>query len=100
MKRVRRTKAQWQELIKTFEASGLRAVDFCGQHDIDPKYFSKKKIEYGFKPKHNNDFVKVQVENSALNVGILLSIKHSNCSIDFYQLPDVEYLSQLMSTMR
>lgn len=100
MKRIRRTKAQWQDLIKTFEVSGLRAVEFCGQHDIDPKYFSKKKSECNFKAKHNNDFVKVQVDHSASKVGILLSIKQTNCSIDFYQLPDVEYLSQLMSTMQ
>ncbi len=100
MKRIRRTALQWQELFETFETSGLRAVDFCQEHNIDPKYFSKKKSEYVLKPNNTNGFVKVKLNKPVIQTGLLMSIEHEAYRLNFYQLPDVEYLSQLMRATR
>jgi len=99
MKRIRRTSAQWHELLKSFETSKLRATDFCHKHNIDPKYFSKKKIEYVSNPNNTNPFVKVQVNKPGMPTALLMSIEHSNCRLDFYQLPDIDYLSSLIKSV-
>ncbi len=99
MKRIRRTAAQWQELIKTFETSGLRAVEFCQEHNINPKYFSKKKREYKSHFNKTNSFVKVKVNNSSTHAPLLMSLKNKSCILTFYQLPDIEYLSSLIKSV-
>lgn len=38
-----RTLDQWQTIIAQQQASGLTIVDFCKQHDINPKSFSSRK---------------------------------------------------------
>ena len=38
-----RTLAQWQTIIEQQQASGLTIVDYCQQHDINPKSFSSRK---------------------------------------------------------
>jgi hypothetical protein len=40
---VRRTKAQWRELIEQQHSSGLIAAEFCRQHSVNAKYFSLQK---------------------------------------------------------
>jgi hypothetical protein len=99
MKRIRRTSAQWHELLKIFEASNSRATDFCHKHNIDPKYFSKKKSEYRSKSNKTNSFVKVKVTNSSIHTPLLMSIEHSNCRLNFYQLPNIDYLSGLIKSV-
>ena len=98
MKRIRRTSFQWQELFKTFETSGIRAVEFCQEHNINPKYFSKKKSEYSLKSSDTNGFVKVQINKSRACTDLLLSIEHGDFRLDFYQFPDIEYLSGLIKS--
>lgn len=99
MNRIRRTPAQWKRLITTFESSGLKAVDFCKQHDVDQKYFSKKKNEIGLKPSKVNSFVKVAINNSKIDAPVLMILKNKNSHLNFYQLPDIEYLCKLMKSM-
>ena len=99
MKRIRRTPAQWKRLIKTFHISELKAAEFCRQHKIDEKYFSKKKNEIDLNSAKIKSFVKVEVNNSALVNQPLLSFNYKNCSLNFYQLPDIEYLSNLIKSV-
>ena len=99
MRRIRRTSAQWHELLKRFEASKIRATDFCHKHNIDPKYFSKKKSEYRTKLNNANSFVKVKVNNSSTHTPILMSLNNENCTFNFYEWPDIEYLSNLMKSV-
>jgi hypothetical protein len=99
MNRIRRTPDQWNKLIQTFHSSGLKASDFCRQHKIDQKYFSKKKGEYGSISNKNNNFVKVQINNPATDAPVLMSLNKKSCHLNFYQLPDIEYLSDLIKSV-
>ena len=40
---IRRTQAEWLNLIQEYEASGLPQTEFCRGKGLDPKYFSKRK---------------------------------------------------------
>ncbi len=42
---VRRTEQQWLQLFQQQTQSGLTARAFCLEHDINPAYFSKRKLE-------------------------------------------------------
>jgi len=42
-KRKQRSRAQWLNLIKQQEESGLKASQFCRQQGLNPQYFSKRK---------------------------------------------------------
>ncbi len=42
---IRRTQTQWLALFTEHQASGLKAIEFCKQHNICPNYFSKRKTE-------------------------------------------------------
>jgi hypothetical protein len=99
MKRIRRTSAQWHELLKNFEVSNSRATDFCHKHNIDPKYFSKKKSEYKSNLNKPNSFVKVKVNNPSTHTPLLMSLNNKRCILNFYQLPNIEYLSDLMKSV-
>ena len=39
----RKTSADWQQLINDHKQSGLSAVAFCKERNINPKYFSSRK---------------------------------------------------------
>jgi len=40
---IRRTQAEWLNLIQEYEDSGLPQTEFCQNKGLDPKYFSKRK---------------------------------------------------------
>lgn len=40
---VRRSKAQWREIIREQTESGLNASAFCRVHGVSPKYFSLRR---------------------------------------------------------
>jgi hypothetical protein len=43
---TRRSKAQWQALIETYERSGMTGVAFCCEHGLNPKYFSLRRRQF------------------------------------------------------
>jgi hypothetical protein len=62
-KRKNRNKEEWKALIEAQLESGLSAAGFCRQHQINPKYFSKRKTELmrlAHKPEPASAFVKIQ----------------------------------------
>jgi hypothetical protein len=99
MNRIRRTADQWNKLIQSFYLSGLKASDFCRQHKIDQKYFSKKKSEYSSSSNKTNSFVKVKVNNPSTHAPLLMSLNNKSCILNFYVLPDIEYLSNLIKSV-
>ncbi len=100
MARERRTSAQWKTLIENFQSSGLRACDFCRQHDIDQKYFSKKKNELLSKAADTNSFVQIQLEESGSDNKALMVLEANGHQLNFHHYPDVEYLTSLMRLLR
>jgi len=44
---TRRTKAQWHALFEAHAVSGLTAAAFCREHELNPKYFSLRRREFG-----------------------------------------------------
>lgn len=96
MARERRNTAQWKKLIENFQSSGLRACDFCRKHDIDQKYFSKKKNELQRKALDTNSFVQVQLEKSRSDNKALMVLNVNGHQLNFHHYPDVEYLTSLM----
>jgi len=40
---LKRTQEQWRALFTEHQASGLKAIEFCKQHNICPNYFSKRR---------------------------------------------------------
>ena len=100
MARERRNSAQWKKLIEDFQSSGLKACDFCRKHDIDQKYFSKKKNELTNNVPNPSSFVEVQLEKISSDNKALIILEFNGHQLNFYQYPDVEYLTSLMSSLR
>ena len=100
MARERRNSAQWNKLIENFQSSGLRACDFCRKHDIDQKYFSKKKNELQRKAADTSSFVQVQLEKSRSENKALMVLESNGHQLNFHHYPDVEYLTSLMRSLR
>jgi len=42
---IKRTQEQWRTLFAEHKASGLKATEFCNNHNICPNYFSKRRKE-------------------------------------------------------
>jgi len=40
---IRRSKEEWQALIQAQKTSGLNQMQFCEEHELNPKYFSLRK---------------------------------------------------------
>ena len=56
-------KYNWPELFQSFEQSGLTQTQFCRQHNLNPKYFSRKRTDYlAMSSLDNAVFHKIRVE--------------------------------------
>lgn len=100
MARKRHNSAEWQKIIQTFQSSGLRACDFCKKHDIDQKYFSKKKNELINKVPDTSSFVQVQLEKTNVDNNALMMLEVNGHHLSFHQYPDIDYLSRLMRSLQ
>ena len=40
---IRRSKEEWRALIQAQKTSGLNQMQFCKEHELNPKYFSLRK---------------------------------------------------------
>ena len=59
----RRTQQEWLSLFQQHEQSGLTAAEFCREHQLNAKYFSKRKWDLNWKTKSSesaNAFVQVK----------------------------------------
>ena len=46
-KRTRRTRAQWTEILREFESSGLGSREFCRREDLPPSSFQRWRSRLG-----------------------------------------------------
>ena len=69
MKKVRRSRAQWQSIMKKFDASGLSQQDFCLEQDLAVSSFSKWRAQLaaGCKTTPDNDSGNLFVEVAAID---------------------------------
>ncbi|TVZ39051.1 hypothetical protein P886_5059 [Alteromonadaceae bacterium 2753L.S.0a.02] len=68
----------WPQLFTEFEQSGLSQVEFCKQHNINPKYFSLKRSRR--EAQDTKAFTKVVVTRAPVShQGLILEV--GNCKI-------------------
>lgn len=102
---VIRSKAQWLELFKKHEASGLNAAQFCRDENLCQRYFSKRKIQLGWsknkatkkvKKKPAADFIQVSVAKTEVSC----SLECGHLKLKFNQLPQANWLCELIKQLR
>ena len=59
----RRTPADWQQLVEDQASSGQTATAFCELHNINPKYFSLRKMRL---KEEGSSFVKATIKPTPL----------------------------------
>ena len=95
----KRTKQQWFELVAKQRDSGLSATEFCRNENLNPKYFSVRKMQFT-KSGHLNEqaFMKVDIQKDKVNN---LTIEHSykNSKLNFSSLPNVNWLAELLKAL-
>ena len=103
-KRKQRSRAQWLELIKQQKESGLKASEFCRQHELNPQYFSKRKRQLNLCSESAlqvSSFIKVQPANKIPDPDMQNRISLNYQSIQL-QLPtniEAHWLAQLISAI-
>jgi hypothetical protein len=97
---IRRSKEQWLSLFQQHANSGLTAAAFCRQYDLDQAYFSLRKTQLC--STDETAFVPVTREkkhNHTVTTSLKLQYHLESCSLQFENLPDVVWLSQLIKTL-
>jgi hypothetical protein len=98
--RTRRSHAVWLSLIQQQIESGITAAEFCRQHNINDKYFSKRKRElHGERDAFvsGNRFIKAQAVHQADAVSSAsLVLRHRNTQLHIPVGADLRVLAQLM----
>ncbi len=61
---ARRTREEWQQLIKAQQSSGLIAAEFCRQHSINAKYFSLRKKQLQLTQRSQGQFIQVKASEA------------------------------------
>ncbi|WP_185231017.1 IS66 family insertion sequence element accessory protein TnpA [Teredinibacter franksiae] len=68
----------WPQLFAEFERSGLSQVEFCKQHDLNPKYFNLKLSK--LKAQEDSAFAHVVVQPELYSrQGLVLEV--GNCKV-------------------
>ena len=91
---TRRTQAQWMALFDAHRQSGISAAKFCRANKLCPKYFSKRQQQLGYK--RSSAFVPVEVVSDASGGTV---VNHGATRVQFSQLPDAQYLAQLLQAL-
>ncbi|MCB1603290.1 MAG: hypothetical protein KDI59_01445 [Xanthomonadales bacterium] len=100
---VIRTDEQWLDLFSQHETSGLNMAEFCRRNDLNPKYFSLRRKQFGLKTKAKRavksntteSFIKVAVEKSDSG-GVV--IEYGSVKLSFGELPPVSWVVELLKT--
>ncbi len=71
-----RSKEQWCQLVDQHAMSGLTIVAFCKAQNIEPKYFSNRRLQLGYLPIKHVKKVKPMVEQPFVTVKCKRSVNH------------------------
>jgi len=97
---IKRSQEQWPRLFTEQQASGLKASEFCRDHNICPNYFSKRKKEL-LTPKNNTSqsspFVSVTAVPSKETAILALHYEHTILKIPLTVSPNwlADFIHQL-----
>jgi hypothetical protein len=94
---MKRTKAQWRELITQQQASGLNAAEFCRRNGVNAKYFSLRKQQLGGADK---SFVQVRPSRVGQITPVAQSIKLRVIELDLPAAAVIESLALLLNVKR
>ena len=101
--RTRRSQAVWLSLIQQQIESGITAAEFCRQHNLNDKYFSKRKRELHGEcdtPLSGNRFIKVQAVHQTSTVSSACLVLHyRNTQLHLPAGTDLHNLAQLMTLL-
>ncbi len=101
--RTRRSQAVWLSLIQQQIESGITAAEFCRQHHLNDKYFSKRKRELHGESDaflSGNRFIKVQTVHQADTVSSdSLVLHYRNTQLHIPVGMDPHALAQLMTLL-
>ncbi|MDC0603217.1 hypothetical protein OAP14_09385, partial [Aliiglaciecola sp.] len=99
---IKRTREQWMELFKEFEQSKLLASEFCKEHNICQRYFSKRKIQLGFggtqKPVAKN-LVKLKRAAPKEIVEQSINLHHGGIKIAIPPIQSPEWVASLVKAL-
>lgn len=102
---VIRSEAQWLELFKKHEASGLSAAQFCRNEKLCTRYFSKRKRQLDWSArkqvktpakKPSADFIQVSVSKFKGD----LSLELGGLKLSFNELPPTTWLVSLVKALQ
>jgi hypothetical protein len=101
--RKRRSHDDWLSLIQQQEDSGFNAAQFCLEHELDHKYFCKRKRELVAHRQpvlETNDFIKIQssAHSAASKPGYLI-LHHQHAELHIPTSANVAWLAQLMQAL-
>ena len=73
-------KYNWPELFASFEQSGLSQAEFCKQQNVNPKYFSQKRLlSLGEKTSRFDKISAPSVQSAASNLTIHIGRCQIHC---------------------
>ena len=97
---VRRTKAQWQALIKAHAESGKTAAVFCRERGVNPKYFSLRRRQLSETPEQRgSSFATVLLERSGHGEKIIVCYT-GGATIELPLGIEPRWLAQLLQALR
>ena len=98
---IKRTQEQWRSLFTEHQASGLKAIDFCKQHNICPNYFSKRRKELLSPDKKSSEaFHFVSVTPTTQTGASSLSLQYQHTVITLPTTVSPDWLASLLQHLK
>ena len=97
---VRRTKSEWQALIKAQAESGKTATVFCREQGVNAKYFSLRRRQLSEAPKQRvSRFASVSLERSGHSEKIIVC-HPGGATLELPLGIEPRWLAQLLQALR
>lgn len=101
---MRRSKAQWQAIIKQQSQSGLTAAAYCREHGINPKTFSLRKRQAACTESSTDPqlptFVPVKLNPNPGNAAVTLTLQLGPALLRLPSDTDSRWLANLLSALQ
>ena len=85
---------QWQEIIREQQTSGLSAVAFCKNNNINPKYFSHQKNKL-----HPEKAAFIKAATAEINLNESISIIHGNTTLKLPASTPTQWITECIKAL-